>query len=101
MWCVSLEARNVTLTPAHPATFLSNAYGGALSLGAAVAGNRHEHFARTRRLLRITTLARLRGAALADVVQAPTSASIRLTTLPVSRGSRLRFWFSSSTSAFS
>src|SRR5258708_25006396 len=38
------------------------------------------------RLLRLTTLGRLLGAALADVVQALASASIRLTTLPVSRG---------------
>jgi hypothetical protein len=75
------------------------AYGGALGLGFALAGNRHQHSALTRcRLLRLTTLGRLRGAALADVVQALASASIRLTTLPVSRGftavrtgSRLRF----------
>jgi len=70
------------------------AYGGALGLGFALAGNPLTRC----RLLRLTTLGRLRGAALADVVQALASASIRLTTLPASRGftavrtgSRLRF----------
>jgi hypothetical protein len=74
------------------------AYGGALGLGFALAGNRHQHSALTRCRLRLTTLGRLRGAALADLVLALASASIRLTTLPVSRGftavrtgSRLRF----------
>jgi len=63
------------------------AYRGALGLGFALAGNRHQHSALTRcRLFRLTTLGRLRGAALADVVQALASASIRLTSLPVSRG---------------
>jgi hypothetical protein len=72
------------------------AYRGALGLDFALAGNRHQHSALTRcHLLRLATLGRLRGAAIADVVQALASASIRLTSLPVSRGftggSLLRF----------